>query len=114
MGTSAASTDAWKIRGSYFEACNCDAICPCRREGGTKKGPAPTYDDCEFALSWRIESGEAGSVDLGGVQVVMVGAYRYSEQGMPWRVSLLVDERASPSQRDAVADIVLGRAGGTP
>jgi hypothetical protein len=107
-------TESWSIRGTYFEACNCDAICPCRREGGVKKGAAPTYDDCEFALSWRITAGSAGSVDLAGLQAVMVGAYRYSEPGMPWRVTLLVDDAATAEQREALADILLGRAGGTP
>src|SRR5205809_971264 len=85
---SAAITGAWHVRGTYFEACNCDAICPCRREGGVKKGLAPTYDLCEFALSWLVTNGRADAVDLAGVQAVLIGAYTYSEQGMPWRVTL--------------------------
>lgn len=23
----------WEVAGSYFEACNCEAICPCRKVG---------------------------------------------------------------------------------
>ena len=28
--TEVRGVEAWRVRGSYFEACNCDAICPCR------------------------------------------------------------------------------------
>ena len=29
----------WRVRGSYFEGCNCEAICPCRSVGGRPGGP---------------------------------------------------------------------------
>ena len=28
----------WAIAGTYLEACNCEAICPCRRIGGRSGG----------------------------------------------------------------------------
>jgi hypothetical protein len=28
----------WQVAGSYFEACNCEAICPCRSIGGRPGG----------------------------------------------------------------------------
>ena len=31
-------TAPWRISGSYLEACNCQAICPCRRIGGRPGG----------------------------------------------------------------------------
>ena len=27
----------WQLRGTYFESCNCDAICPCGRIDGTAR-----------------------------------------------------------------------------
>jgi hypothetical protein len=30
----------WRVRGSYFEGCNCEAICPCRSVGGRPGGPS--------------------------------------------------------------------------
>jgi len=24
---------AWELSGSHYEACNCEAVCPCRRHG---------------------------------------------------------------------------------
>ncbi len=103
----------WRVSGSYFEACNCDAICPCRRQGGQKLTTGSTFGVCEFALSWHVTNGRFGALGLSGLSVVLAGRYVDAEDGKPWRVSLYVDERASSDQRDALADIFLGRAGGT-
>lgn len=103
--------DTWAVSGTYFEACNCEAVCPCRRRGGTGGGRS-TFGICDFALSWRVERGHADGVDLAGAQVVLAGSYDDDEPGSPWRVALYVDERRPPPERDALADIFLGRAGG--
>jgi len=102
----------WSVAGSYYEVCNCEAVCPCRRSGGQKAG-RPMYDLCDFALSWWIKQGHAGALDLGGLKVVMVGRWEKTA-GDPWHVILYVDERATPPQKDALAAVFLGRAGGHP
>lgn len=102
----------WTVSGSYFEVCNCEAICPCRRHGA-KKGGDSTYETCDFALSWHIDNGHAGDLDLTSLAVVMAGSYSDNEPDSPWRVVLYVDEQGSPEQQQAVTDIFLGRAGGT-
>ena len=101
------------MAGSYFEACNCEAICPCRRQGGQKLRTGSTYGVCDFALSWRVMQGHFGAVDLTELAVVLAGSYRDDEAGKPWRVCLYVDERASPAQQDALTQIFLGRSAGT-
>jgi len=108
--TGAAPT-LWRVRGSYFEACNCNAICPCREVGGRPGGP-PTYGVCQFALSWLVLDGEADGLRLDDRAVVMAGWYDEDEAHSPWRVSLYVDDRATEAQHDALAAIFLGRAGG--
>ena len=103
----------WQVRGSYFEACNCDAICPCRSVGAAPGGPS-TYGVCYGSLSWRILDGHAEAVDLSGLDVVMSLRYHDDVQpSTPWEVVLYVDERASDQQLDALAGIFLGRWGGT-
>ncbi len=109
----------WSVAGSYFEVCNCEAICPCRRQGETGGGKS-TYDTCDFALSWCVENGAYGTENLGKLNAVLVGRWDNAEPSPPgfppfrppWRVSLYVDERGSEAQRKALADIFLGRAGG--
>lgn len=102
----------WRLAGSYFEACSCEAICPCRMIGG-RAGGRSTYGICDFALSWLVNEGFAGSTDLAGLAVAMVGRYDDDEEASPWRVALYVDERAEPAQFAALREIFLGRAGGT-
>jgi hypothetical protein len=107
------SEPAWSAAGTYFEACSCEAICPCRQVGG-RAGGRSTEGVCEFALSWAILDGHADRVDLRGRQVVMIGAYDDDEPGSPWTVRLFIDDRADAAQHDALEAIFLGRAGGTP
>lgn len=102
----------WWVEGSYFEACNCEAVCPCRQQGG-RPGGRSTYGVCDFALSWSIEHGEFDGLDLAGLSVVLAGRYDDDEPDSPWRVALYLDERADRDQRDRLADVFLGRAGGT-
>ena len=102
----------WTVAGSYFEACNCEAICPCRRVG-ERAGGRSTYRICQFVLSWQISWGRAGALPLDDLAVVMAGWYDDDEPGSPWRVSLYLDDRASQDQHDALAAIFGGQAGGT-
>jgi hypothetical protein len=103
----------WSVAGSYFEACSCLPICPCRQIGG-RDGGRSTFGVCDFALSWSVDRGSFGSVDLAGRQVVMVGSYDDDEPNSPWTVALFVDDGADDMQYDALTDIFFGRAGGTP
>ena len=103
--------NSWKVSGTYYEVCNCEAVCPCRRHGD-KNGGRSTYGFCDFALSWHITEGLADGLDLGNLSVVLAGSYNDDELGSPWRVILYVDERGDAQQQQALADIFLGRAGG--
>ena len=103
--------DNFHIEGSYYEACNCDAICPCRKQKGVASGRS-THGICDFVLSWQIDKGEAGDVDLSGLAVGITGRYDDDEPGVPWRVSIYIDERASDGQFEALGEIFQGNAGG--
>jgi hypothetical protein len=101
----------WRIAGAYFESCNCDAICPCRTIGGVPGGRS-THGICFGALSWRIDEGQVGAVDLGGLNAALVYRYSDDEDRSPWRFNLHVDARGDQEQRAALADILVGRLGG--
>jgi hypothetical protein len=103
----------WRVRGSYFEACNCEAICPCRSVGGRPGGPS-SFGECFGTLSWHIHHGHADDLDLSDLRTVM--SLRYLDRvqpSTPWEVVLYVDQAGDAAQRAAIADIFLGRAGGT-
>ena len=103
--------DDWRVAGSYFETCNCMAVCPCRRLDG-KAGSRSSFGICQFLLTWRIDQGVAGGLDLAGRKVPMAGFYDDDQPGSPWSVVLYIDRDASADQHAALAAIFLGRAGG--
>ena len=102
---------SWRIRGSYFESCNCDPICPCRRIDGVPGGRS-THGECLGLLSWLIEEGGADGVDLGGQPVALASRYSDDEEGSPWTWILYLDSGASDEQRDALEGIYTGRLAG--
>jgi hypothetical protein len=102
---------SWAIRGSYFESCNCDPICPCRRADGVPGGRS-THGICTGVLSWLIEEGNAGGTDLAGLTVALAIRYDDDEPGSPWTWILYLDERADEEQRAALEAIFTGRLGG--
>jgi hypothetical protein len=102
---------SWRIAGSYFEACNCEAVCPCRMFSGVAGGRS-TYGECFGVLSWAVEDGHAEGVGLTGLAAAMVVRYHDDEPGSPWSFVLHVDERATPEAHDALAEILTGARGG--
>jgi hypothetical protein len=106
------SQPPYRLAGTYYEACNCDVICPCRSIGG-RIGGSSTHGICFGTLSWKIEDGYSGDVSLSGLCAVMcLRFYDRTQPSMPWDVVLFVDERGSDEQRDALERIFLGRDGG--
>jgi len=105
------SLTPWRIRGTYFESCNCEAICPCRMVGGVKGGRS-TYGVCFGVLSWLVEDGHAGDVDLSGLAASFTIRYDDDEPGSPWSFVVHVDDRGDEEQRQALAAILTGQLGG--
>jgi hypothetical protein len=101
----------WHVQGEYLEACNCEAICPCRMIGGTPGGRS-TYGECFGLLSWHIERGSARALGLAGLNVALACRYHDDEPGSPWSIVLYLDEHADAEQRAALEAIFLGAAGG--
>ena len=102
---------SWEIRGTYFEACNCDPICPCRRIDGVMGGRS-TQGTCLGVLSWVIEQGFVDGIDLAGLPVALALRYSDDEERSPWTWILYLDARATDEQRAALEGIFTGRLGG--
>ncbi|HXR12199.1 MAG TPA: DUF1326 domain-containing protein [Gaiellaceae bacterium] len=92
---------SYRVRGAYFESCNCEAICPCRMVGGFP-GERSTYGVCYGVLSWSIAAGTVGDVEVGGLAAALVYSYDDDEAGSPWSVTLHVDDRGNDKQRAAL------------
>ena len=102
---------SWRLSGSYFESCNCDPICPCRRIDGVP-GARSTHGECLGVLSWVIERGHADEVPLDGLAVALATRYHDDDAGSPWSFVVYLDERADGAQREALEAIYTGALGG--
>ena len=103
------TTPAWKVSGQYYETCSCDFICPCLPGQMAVK---PTQGTCTFAMAFRVDSGRFGDVPLDGLGFIVLGRTPEAMNQGNWSVGVVADERASAAQRDAIATIVSGAAGG--
>ena len=103
------ATPSWQVRGQYFETCSCDYVCPCILG---QMAAAPSKGWCTFAMGFQIENGTYGSGSLDGLGFVVLGFTPEAMGKGNWSVGLIVDERASPEQRDAITAIASGAAGG--
>lgn len=103
------ATPAWQVSGQYYETCSCDFVCPCVPGGLAVE---PTKGWCTFAMAFRIDRGTYGTVSLDGLGFVVLGFTPEAMAKGNWSVGLIADERASTEQRDAIAAIAGGAAGG--
>lgn len=103
------ATPAWQVSGDYYETCSCDFVCPCVPGGMAVK---PTKESCTFAMAFKVDRGNYGTVSLDGLGFILLG-FTPQEMGKGnWSVGLITDDRASAEQRDAIAAIAGGAAGG--
>jgi hypothetical protein len=101
----------WEIKGDYIESCNCDYLCPCIY---TNPQGAATHDNCVALMAYRIDQGHFGNVSLDGQRFAFViRSGRVMADG-DWLFGAVVDEAADEDQRQALAEIVGGKAGGVP
>lgn len=97
----------WHITGKEVGSCSCDWGCPCQFEGD------PTHGYCRVLIGYEINEGHFADTDIGGVRFAELIAFPgpiYEGNGT---VQLVVDEEASPEQREAIEQIVSGEHGGT-
>jgi len=99
----------WQVNGEYFEACNCDSVCPCPTSGLAAR---PTKGHCDAGLVFRIDRGQHAGTRLDGLSfAVLLHTPGPMIQGN-WTVGVIVDERASAPQREALTAIASGQGGG--
>lgn len=103
------ATPKWRLSGDYFEACNCDFLCPCITSNLTAR---PTSGECKVALAFHVDRGEFDGAALDGLNFVVVIHSPGVMSAGNLTAGLIVDDRASPAQQNALGAIVSGQAGG--
>jgi len=95
-----AEQTSYHLKGVLLGACSCDWGCPCNFEA------PPTQGWCEGGYFWHVEEGTYGQVDLHGLNFAW-----YVHSPGPIHLGhitslVLVDERATASQRHALEELL--------
>ena len=99
---------SWSIEADYLQACNCDYGCPCEFSA------PPTKGSCEGVGAWKINRGNYSKVKLDGLGFGFAAKWPKAIHEGNGTVCLLIEERATAEQREALLQIGSGQAGGLP
>ena len=98
--------EIYSLEGSLLEACSCNVLCPCWI------GEDPDLGDCRSFLAYHISSGRVQGVDVSGLSVVAVVYIPGNVLAGNWEVVVLVDDKATPEQKDGLVAALGGALGG--
>jgi hypothetical protein len=97
-----AQTD-WRLKGDWIKNCNCAFGCPCDFNA------RPTHGNCQGFLGMRIERGHFGDTRLDGLSFFVVVDFPGPLHEGNGTAQAIVDERATPAQREALFQILSGK-----
>ncbi len=100
---------AWHLKGTYFENCSCNMVCPCSTSGLTM--PAD-YERCRVVLVFHIASGEIEGVDVSNLTVAVLADTPRQMLDGKWRVGVFMDAAAAPKQGEKLGAVFSGKLGG--
>jgi len=100
------STSAWSVECDYMETCNCDFGCSCNFSG------FPNFGRCEALVGYHIRKGQYGEVQLDNLDFIYAASWPRAIHQGDGTFCVYISQRANDSQRQAIADIAYGRAGG--
>jgi hypothetical protein len=93
----------WTIKGREFINCNCAYGCPCQFNA------LPTHGDCQAVAAFDIAEGHHGDTRLDGLKAVGILKWPGPIHEGKGEALIVVDERADPSQREALLRILSGQ-----
>ncbi len=96
----------WSVEGTYIEACNCEAACPC-----IFLSP-PTEGECSVLVGWHIDKGRHGDAVLDGLNAALIAFAPGNMKDGQWKVALYLDSRGDDKQKAALQGIFSGADGG--
>lgn len=101
-----ASEGSYSLEGTMLEICSCATPCPCFI------GEDPDSGECFGVIAFHLERGKVGDVDVSGLTLANVAHIPGNALNGNWRSVVLVDDRASDAQFDALVNAFGGQLGG--
>jgi hypothetical protein len=99
---------AWSLKGTYFESCSCEVICPCT----ASLSFGASYDRCQIALIFNVENGDVDGTDVGRNVVAAIADTPKVMTDGNWRLGVIIDEGASDEQAEKLGAVFSGALGG--
>jgi hypothetical protein len=93
----------WRLEGEWIKNCNCAFGCPCDFNA------RPTNGNCQGLAGMRISSGHFNDVDLTGLSFFVTVSFPGALHEGNGQLQPIIDERASPAQREALFNILSGQ-----
>jgi hypothetical protein len=106
MTTQATTKKMYSLDGTLLEACSCQAPCPCWI------GDDPDGGTCDAFVAYHIDHGQISGLDVSGLSLVLVVQLPGNILAGNWRLVLLVDDKATPQQQEALLGAFGGKMGG--
>ena len=93
----------WRLEGEWIKNCNCAFGCPCDFNA------KPTYGECKGFLGMRIAKGHFNGTRLDGLSFFVTVHFPGPLHEGNGQAQPIIDERASPEQREAIFGIMSGQ-----
>jgi len=100
--------ERWTMKGDLVGACNCDWGCPCNFAA------PPTYGHCEGMYVWVVREGRYSDVPLDGLVFGWGGRSPGPMHEGHGTAVVVIDERASAEQRQAIETLTRSGEAGLP
>jgi hypothetical protein len=98
-----ASVIEWRIEGRELVSCNCIVGCPCQFNA------PPTHGFCDAVVAIQIDQGRFRETPLDGLRAVAVMTWPGAIHEGHGKCQVIIDERASEAQREALLKILSGQ-----
>lgn len=102
----AARAAGYQLEGTLLEVCSCDVLCPCWI------GEDPDGGTCDSVVAYNLDKGTIRGVDVSGLTLVSAVNIPGNILEGNWRQLMLIDDRATEEQADAMLDAFSGKLGG--
>ena len=99
---------SWSLKGSYFETCSCDLMCPCN----FSFDHGATYDYCRVTLVFNVAEGDVEGTDVSGRTVAVIADTPKVMTEGNWRLGMFVDDDANDDQVEKLSAVFGGQKGG--
>ena len=96
--------DQWMIRVRVFGNCNCSYACGCQFQAPT------THGFCEGLIGGVLDEGHFNDVRLDGLKWVLLAAFPGEIAEGNGKQQVIIDERATPEQREGLRKILHGES----